>query len=245
MANEQNLGFGAAVNQGAREAAGDVLLILNPDAIAEPGAVAALLHCLEATQARARLAVRCWKMTVNPHAASPFADADAGAIAVRSAAGQPAMAGQSGEPPLSLPRCRLFAAAGGRAAGGSMSRRHAHSMGLSRRLRRAVLPGLVRGRRSLQAPARSRCEDFLLPGRALPPWRRPQRGTAAHFRDKQLFWYGNMLRYARKHFSGGQVADVRVAIINGMLLRSVGALFGARQAPLGEALSAYWEVIRT
>ena len=53
IANEENLGFGAAVNQGAREATEDVLLMLNPDAIAEPGAVAALLRCLETTQAGA------------------------------------------------------------------------------------------------------------------------------------------------------------------------------------------------
>ena len=43
IANPENRGFGAAVNQGAREADGDVFLILNPDAIAEPGAVTALL----------------------------------------------------------------------------------------------------------------------------------------------------------------------------------------------------------
>ena len=51
IANEQNLGFGAAVNQGAREATGDILLILNPDAVAEPGAVAAILNCMQTTQA--------------------------------------------------------------------------------------------------------------------------------------------------------------------------------------------------
>ncbi len=33
-----------------------------------------------------------------------------------------------------------------------------------------------------------------------------------------------------------------MAIIKGMLLRSIGALFGARKAPLGEALAAYWSV---
>ena len=64
------------------------------------------------------------------------------------------------------------------------------------------------------------------------------------FRDRQLFWYGNMLRYARKHFSKGKVAILRLAIIKGMLLRSIGALLGARQAPLSESLSAYWAVIR-
>ena len=63
------------------------------------------------------------------------------------------------------------------------------------------------------------------------------------FRDRQLFWYGNMLRYARKHFSAGQVFLLRLAIIKGMVLRSIGALFGARKAPLGETLSAYWAVV--
>ena len=53
IANAENVGFAAGVNQGAREAEGDVLLILNPDAIAEPGAVAALLRCLDETGAAA------------------------------------------------------------------------------------------------------------------------------------------------------------------------------------------------
>src|SRR5580658_8779567 len=53
IANHENRGFAAAVNQGAREAEGDVLLILNPDAIAEEGAVAALLSCIDATGAAA------------------------------------------------------------------------------------------------------------------------------------------------------------------------------------------------
>jgi hypothetical protein len=52
-----------------------------------------------------------------------------------------------------------------------------------------------------------------------------------------------MLRYVRKHFSKGQVFLLRLAIIKGMALRSTGALFGARKAPLGETLAAYWAVI--
>ena len=35
----RNIGFAAGVNQGVRAAGGDVLLILNPDAVAEPGAI--------------------------------------------------------------------------------------------------------------------------------------------------------------------------------------------------------------
>jgi hypothetical protein len=52
-----------------------------------------------------------------------------------------------------------------------------------------------------------------------------------------------MLRYARKHFSGGQVFLLRLAIIKGMVLRMIGALFGARKAPLGESVQAYLAVV--
>ncbi len=53
-----------------------------------------------------------------------------------------------------------------------------------------------------------------------------------------------MLRYARKHFSGGKVFLLRLAIIKGMVLRMIGAVFGARKgkAPLGETLTTYWAV---
>src|SRR5271166_2188462 len=53
LANDCNLGFATAVNQGARAATGDVLLVLNPDAIAEPGALKGLVTCMEATHAAA------------------------------------------------------------------------------------------------------------------------------------------------------------------------------------------------
>src|SRR5271157_4632268 len=53
LANDSNIGFAAAVNQGAHAATGDVLLVLNPDAIAEPGGVKALMQCMESTHAGA------------------------------------------------------------------------------------------------------------------------------------------------------------------------------------------------
>ena len=65
------------------------------------------------------------------------------------------------------------------------------------------------------------------------------------FRARQIFWYGNMLLYARKHFSPGQVTLLRLAIAGGMFLRSAAAILGARQRPLGETLAAYWNITAT
>ena len=46
LQNEKNLGFGAAVNQGFRRSRGDLILLLNPDAELEPGALAPLIDVL-------------------------------------------------------------------------------------------------------------------------------------------------------------------------------------------------------
>ena len=43
----RNEGFGAGCNRGAREADADVLIFLNPDTVARPGAIAALVRALE------------------------------------------------------------------------------------------------------------------------------------------------------------------------------------------------------
>ncbi len=53
IVNRSNFGFGAAANIGADHATGEVFLLLNPDAVAEPGAVAALVGCLASTAAGA------------------------------------------------------------------------------------------------------------------------------------------------------------------------------------------------
>ncbi|MBJ95599.1 MAG: hypothetical protein CMP23_14140 [Rickettsiales bacterium] len=47
LRNARNLGFGAAVNQGFRKSSGDLVLLLNPDAELEPGALKPLLESLE------------------------------------------------------------------------------------------------------------------------------------------------------------------------------------------------------
>jgi N-acetylglucosaminyl-diphospho-decaprenol L-rhamnosyltransferase len=243
IANDANLGFGAAVNRGAREATGDVLLILNPDAIAEPGAVEAMLRCLESTQAAAvggalleedgqparGFAFRCLPTLVPllgevlllnqawPH--NPVnrryrcLDAD---YSQQQQVEQPAGA------------CLAVTRAAWDAVGGFDEQFFPvwfEDVDLCKRL-------LDLGEKVFYCPA----ARF--------------RHSGAHsvgqlaFRDKQLFWYTNMMRYARKHFSPGKALLLRLAIVTGMLLRSIGALFGARKALLGETLTAYWTVIR-
>lgn len=49
--NQSNLGFAAANNQALRLAKGDYLLLLNPDTVLKPGAIAALVRCLEQQRA--------------------------------------------------------------------------------------------------------------------------------------------------------------------------------------------------
>lgn len=64
--------------------------------------------------------------------------------------------------------------------------------------------------------------------------------------DRQLFWYCNLLRYFRKHKTPASVAALRACIAAGMGLRSIAALVGSRpqDAGAGEALRAYARVVR-
>jgi len=65
------------------------------------------------------------------------------------------------------------------------------------------------------------------------------------FKERQSFWYGNMLRYFRKHHAGWEVAIVRIGIVAGMTLRCALSLFGQRPTgrPLWEMLAGYGHVI--
>jgi GT2 family glycosyltransferase len=65
------------------------------------------------------------------------------------------------------------------------------------------------------------------------------------FRDRQSYWYGNLLRYFGKHHSRSSVACLRLGVAVGLILRSVLSLLGA--APPGvtmrEALAGYWHAL--
>ncbi len=243
LVNKRNLGFAAAVNQGASAATGDVLLVLNPDAIAESGAVNELVLCMQASHSSAaggtllgadekpargfvfrRLptlaTLICEAMLVNQF--WPNNPVNRRYRCLDAGYSQP----QEVEQPAGA--CLAITRSAWNDAGGFDEQFYPvwfEDVDLCKRL-------LQRGGKIVYCPA----ARF--------------RHSGAHsvsqlsFREKQLFWYGNMLRYARKHFSPRQVHWLRAGILAGMLIRSLAALLGARQAPLGETLAAYQEVAR-
>lgn len=242
LANQQNRGFGAAVNQGAREASGEVLLILNPDAVAEPGAVAALLTCLDSARA------------------------DGAGGALLEVDGKPARGFAFRRLPTLWALIFEATLVNQLWAGNPVNRRYRCLDADYSKAQEVEQPAgaCLALRRTVWDEAGGFDEQFF------PVWFEDVdlckrlldqgghivycptarfRHAGAHsvgqmsFRNKQLYWYGNLLRYARKHFSTGQVFLLRLAIIKGMVLRSIGAIFGARKAPLGETLRAYRAVM--
>jgi N-acetylglucosaminyl-diphospho-decaprenol L-rhamnosyltransferase len=240
LKNMQNRGFGAAANQGTRETTGDVLLIVNPDAVAEPGAIAALLRCLGSD--------------------------DAAGGALLEADGQPDRGFTFRRLPTLWSLIFEATLVNQLWPGNPVNRRYRCLDADYSRQQEVEQPAgaCLAVRRTMWDKLGGFDERFF------PVWfedvdlckRLRDQGSrivycpdarfhhsGAHsvgqlaFGDGQLYWYGNMLRYARKHFSGGQVFLLRLAIIKGMVLRMIGALFGARKAPLGESLRAYCAVI--
>ena len=240
LKNMQNRGFGAAANQGTRETTGDVLLIVNPDAVAEPGAIAALLRCLGSD--------------------------DAAGGALLEADGQPDRGFTFRRLPTLWSLIFEATLVNQLWPGNPVNRRYRCLDADYSRQQEVEQPAgaCLAVRRTMWDKLGGFDERFF------PVWfedvdlckRLRDQGSrivycpdarfhhsGAHsvgqlaFRDGQLYWYGNMLRYARKHFSGGQVFLLRLAIIKGMVLRMIGALLGARKAPLGESLRAYCAVI--
>lgn len=242
LANAVNRGFAAAVNQGAEVAEGEVLVILNPDAIPAEAALDALAEAL----------------------------AGAGAVAagglLLTAAGQPqrgmvarrfpslaAMLGEvllinrvwPGNPCNRAYRCLDL----------DYTRPHSvdQPAGAALAFTRAAWRALGGFDESFY-PVWFEDVDFCrrLRGRGGTIVFCPQamfRHSGGHsvsqvpFRDRQMYWYGNLLRYFRKHHAGWQVAVLRAGIAGGMLLRIVITLLaGNREAGRGAAVAAYLQV---
>jgi GT2 family glycosyltransferase len=61
------------------------------------------------------------------------------------------------------------------------------------------------------------------------------------FRDRQVFWYRNMLRYSSKHLGRLRTYVLRVGILGGLALRAGLSLlgFGPRKVKVKEVLAGY------
>src|SRR5271157_4139782 len=242
LANDSNLGFAAAVNQGAHAATGDVLLVLNPDAIAEPGGVRALLQCMESTGAR----------TAGGALLEPDGKPARG-FAFRRLPTLTTLLCEAMLLNQLWPRNPVNRRYRCLDADYSQQQEVEQPAGACLAITRNVWESIGGFDESFYPVW---FEDVDLCKRLLEYGTKIVYCPTAHFRhsgahsvsqlslrEKQVFWYGNMLGYARKHFSGGQVRMLRAGIVTGMLLRSLAALFGSRQAPLCETLAAYWEVV--
>ncbi len=240
----RNLGFAAGVNHGVRAAGGDVLLILNPDAIAEPGAVNALMSCMSMHSASAAGGALL-EASVEPQRGFAFRRL-------------PTLASLLCEVLLvnqiwpSNPVNRRY-----RCLDADYSQAHQveQPAGACLAITREAWD-TVGGMDTQFAPVWfedvdlcKRLIDFRRTIFYCPAARFHHSGAHSvaklSFAEKQLFWYANMLRYARKHFSRTKVLILRIGIIKGMVLRMLAALLGAgpKNVTTKEAIGAYWRVI--
>lgn len=243
ITNSCNIGFAGGVNEGVRAASSDLLLILNPDAVAEPGAINAILTC-------------CMKTG---------ADAVGGALI--DGQGQPEKGFTFRRLPTLTSLLFEVLLINQVWPGNPVNRRYrcldadysreqqveqpaGACLAVTRKAWNSV-QGMDAGFFPVWFEDVDFCARLLQSGARIvycPDAR--FRHSGAHsvgqleFRDKQMYWYQNMMRYSRKHFSAAQVAILRVAIFTGMGLRILASLFGggSRDLPSGEPIRSYARV---
>ena len=225
LANADKRGFAAAANQGAHAARGELLLFLNPDVQAQPGALAALRATAANTSAGA-LTGRLLDSTGATQVGFTFRRLPTLATALaetlllnRVWPGNPLNRryrcvdfdyNQSAEIEQPAGACLLVKRRAWESLGGFDPRFFPlwfEDVDLCRRLRQAGWAILYEPQaRFVHAGAHSL--------------------AAVADRDRQLYWYQNLLRYFRKHHSRLAEAVLRVAILKGMLLRMLSAAVG-------------------
>jgi N-acetylglucosaminyl-diphospho-decaprenol L-rhamnosyltransferase len=238
-----NIGFAGGVNQGVRAAASDVLLILNPDAVAEPGAIDAILTCF----------------------LKSGADAVGGALLGDN--GQPEKGFAFRRLPTLTSLLFEVLLLNQMWPGNPVNRRYrcldtdysreqeveqpaGACLAVTRKAWNAV-EGMDTSFFPVWFEDVDFCARLLQAGAKIVycPDARFRHGGAhsvgqLEFRDQQMFWYQNMVRYARKHLSAAQVLVLRLAIFKGMGLRMLASLFGGgpRNLPAGEPVRSYARV---
>lgn len=240
----RNLGFAAGVNVGARAATTEVLLILNPDAIAEPEAVDALTTCLTRSGAAA---VGGALLQDDGRPAKGFTFRRLPTL--NSLLCEVLLINQAWPANPVNRRYRCFDA--------DYTREQVveQPAGACLAVRGEVWESL-RGMDPQFFPVWFEDVDLCARIRKTggkivycPLARFHHSGGHSvqqiDFCDRQRFWYANMLRYARKHFSVASALVLRMSIIAGMLLRMFASLISGvpRAIGRGAAIRAYSQVI--
>ena len=245
LAQDRNLGFAGGVNEGARVAAGETLLILNPDAIAETGAVDALLSCLSVPNIAA--------------AGGALLDENGSPERGFSFRRLPTLASLLFEVLLinqlwpANPVNRRYRCLDADLTGEQEIEQPA---GACLAVKRATWEN-AGGMDTQFYPVWFEDVDLCLRLKKTNariiycPWARFHHGGAHSlgklaFEDKQVFWYTNMLRYVSKHFSAGAVLALRAGIVAGMGLRMLACFLGSKPADVSRnaAVKSYWKVAK-
>jgi N-acetylglucosaminyl-diphospho-decaprenol L-rhamnosyltransferase len=241
----RNIGFAAGVNQGARAANGEVLLILNPDAVAEEGAIDATLACMAISGASA--------------AGGALLESDGAPAKGFTFRRIPTLTSLLFEALLvnqvwpGNPVNRRYRCLGADYSKPQQVEQPAGAcLAVTHKAWDAV-GGMDPAFYPVWFEDVDFCKRLLDNGASIVycPTAR-FRHSGAHsvgqmeFREKQMFWYQNMVRYAQKHFSAVQVAILRIAIFKGMLLRMIASWAGGgpRGLPAGEPIRSYASVAK-
>jgi GT2 family glycosyltransferase len=241
----RNIGFAGGVNQGVRAASGEALLILNPDAVAEPGAIAALLACMATSGASAAGGAL---LESDGQPAKGFAFRRIPTLAALLFEVLLVNQAWPGNPVNRRYRCLD--------ADYSRQQRVEQPAGACLAVTRKAWDS-VQGMDAEFYPVWFEdvdfCKRLLDAGASIvycPDARFHHSGAHSvgqlEFRDKQMFWYQNMVSYAEKHFSALQVWVLRAAICKGMVFRIVASWLGhgPRGLPAGEPVRSYARVAK-
>lgn len=245
LANPENRGFAAAAQQGVRAARGELLLFLNPDVTAEPGALAALQAAVEPAgraAAGGRLLNPDGTTQVGfvvrrlPTLLSVLAEV---LLLNRLFPGNPWNRGyrcldldydQAAEVEQPAGACLLVKRGAWEELGGfdeGFFPLWFEDVDFCRRLR-------ARGGTIVYEP---RARFYHLGAHSV---------ATLEASEQPLYWYRNLLRYFRKHHSPLAGGVLRTGILLGMLLRMLATTLGARPPQGGgrASIRAYAQVIR-
>ena len=239
----RNIGFAAGVNQGVRAASGNVLLLLNPDALAGAGAIDAIVRCMTASAASAAGGAL---LESNGQPARGFAFRRIPTLT--SLLFEVLLVNQVWPRNPVNRRYRCLD------ADYSMQQQIEQPAGACLAVTRTAwneVQGMDPAFYPVWFEDVDLCKRLLQQGAKIvycPDARFRHAGGHSvgqlAFGDKQMFWYANMLRYARKHFSGAKVLLLRLGIFAGMGVRLLACVFGAtpKNVPVRIAMGSYARV---